>query len=109
MTGDCHRSPAWTRHRSESVDLGSGARAELLDTADYRVRDVNFAGDIGRHTQGKAELPFAEAMRAPLGEVGARAGELLNAIVAGVCDVDVAGGVRRHPDRSVELPIVAAH
>src|SRR5439155_9750838 len=74
MTGDCHRSPAWTGHGSESVDHGSGARAELLDTADYRVRDVNFACDIGRHTQGKAELPFAEAMRAPLGEVGARAG-----------------------------------
>src|SRR5206468_1944172 len=65
-------------------------------------------GGIGRHSGRTVELAVATAEGAPLGQVGARAGELLNAIVVGVRDVDVAGTVGRHSAGKAELPVAAA-
>src|SRR5207249_331418 len=72
------------------------------------VRDVDVTSGVHGHSGGVEELPVAAAVRAPLGQVGPRVGELLDTAVATVDDVDVARDVRRHSLRPVELPVAAA-
>ena len=72
------------------------------------IRHVDVAGGIGGHSAGQVELPVLAAGGAPLGQVRARARELLDPAIDLVHDVDVAGRVRRHSGGIEELPVAAA-
>src|SRR5438552_334441 len=72
------------------------------------VRDVDVAGGVESDGKRIGELPVAAAGRAPLGEVAARARELLDAGVVPVHDVDVAGRVDGDAERAAELSIAAS-
>src|SRR5262249_45181189 len=63
---------------------------------------------VDRDAPGRVELAVPAAQRAPLGQVGAGAGELLNAVVARVRDIDVAGGVGGDPKWTAELAVAGS-
>src|SRR6185503_18934977 len=69
------------------------------------VRHVNTAVRVDCHTVRGVELSISAAVRAPLGDVGAGARELLNAVVGEVRHVDIAGRTHRHIERSVEFSV----
>ena len=61
-----------------------------VDSVIVAIRDIDVAHAIHRYSTGYIELPFRTAKGAPLGEIAASAGELLDAVIVQIHDVNVA-------------------
>src|SRR6185503_9476145 len=77
-------------------DRGSRRRSELLNAVVADLRHVDIAGGIRGHAVGVEELAVPTAGCAPLGQIDAGAGELLDAVVAVVDDIDATAGFFRN-------------